>query len=80
MIKISIRTCALEYLLGKQGSKGKDIIYSEIKMAEYLIPNELNLTISQKTRYFWSHNFSSKDKYDNCLKCEHTDDMLHIYN
>ena len=81
MIKISIRTCALEYLLGKQGSKGKNIIYSEIKMAEYLMP------ISQKRDIFEvrnrmlpiPNNFPSKDKYDKCVKCEHTEDMLHIY-
>ena len=88
MIKISIRTCALEYLLGKQGSKGKDILYSEIKMAEYLMPNDSNLNISQKQDTFEvrnrmlpiPHNFPSQEKYDNCVKCEHTEDMLHIYD
>jgi hypothetical protein len=74
-------------LLGKQESKGKDIIYSEIKMAEYLMPNGSNLTISQKRDIFEvrnrmlpiPNNFPSKDKYDKCVKCEHTEDMLHIY-
>ena len=87
MIKISIRSCALEYLLGKQGSKGMDIKYSEIKMAEYLMPNESNLTISQKQQIFEirnrmlpiPQNFPSKEKYDKCVKCETTEDMLHIY-
>ena len=72
VIKISIRACALEYLLGKQGSKGHDIIYSEIKMAEYLLPNDANQTISQKQDIFEvrnrmlpiRHNFPSKEKYD----------------
>ena len=86
MIKISIRSCALEYLLGKR-SKGKDIEYSEIKMAEYLMPNDSNLTISQKRDIFEvrnrmlpiPQNFPAEDKCDKCVKCEQTEDMLHIY-
>jgi hypothetical protein len=35
-------------LLGKQGSKGKDIMYSDIKMTEYILPNNSNPTIEHK--------------------------------
>ena len=35
---------ALEYLLKKRGSKGKEIQYTDIQTAEYLLPNnELNI-------------------------------------
>ena len=42
---------ASKYLTDKQKSKGKEIVYSEIKMAEYLQPNS-PLTIDQKQRMF----------------------------
>ena len=88
VIKIYIRTCALEYLLGKQGSKGHDIIYSEIKLAECMLPNDSNLKISPYKDIFEvrnrmlsiPHNFPTKEKYDKCVKCEQTEDILHIYN
>ena len=57
-------------------------------MAEYLMPNSENLTISEK-RYIFSmhnrmiplpHNFPSKDKYQklNCI-CKHYENMEHVY-
>ena len=30
---------AFAYLLSKRGSKGQEISYSELKMADYLMPN-----------------------------------------
>ena len=86
IIKLSIQKCALEYLLRKQGSKGKDILYSEIKMPEYLMPNEFNLTIEQK-RYIFSmrnkmvpieNNFPSKGIVEKCVYGENLE-MLYIY-
>jgi hypothetical protein len=86
LIKISIQRSALEYLLGKQGSKGKDIIYSDIKMAEYLMPSNSNLTIEQK-RYIFEmrnrmtpilSNFSSKEIISKCV-CGLSETMEHIY-
>ena len=52
------------------------------------MPNDSNLNISQKRDIFEvrnrmlpiPHNFPSQEKYDNCVKCEHTEDMLHIYD
>ena len=86
LIKISIQTSALEYLLGKQGSKGKDITYSKIKMAEYLLPCDTNLTIEQKRYVFGMRNrmlpipsnFPSKEINCKCF-CGQTEDMRHIY-
>ena len=85
-IKISIQTSALEYLLGKQGSKGRDISYSSIKMAEYIMPCETELTIEQKRYIFGmrnrmlpiSSNFPKKEINCKCY-CRQTEDMKHIY-
>ena len=43
----------MEYLLLKRGSKGNEINYSCIKMAEYLLPNDEGLSISDQ-RYIFS--------------------------
>ena len=43
---------ALKYLLNKQKSKGKEIEYSEIQIAEYLIPKNSQLTVIQKQKMF----------------------------
>ena len=42
----------LKYLLNKQKSKGKEIKYSEIQMAEYLLPINTQLTVIQKQKMF----------------------------
>ena len=86
-IKKSIQISALVYLLGKQGSKGKDIVYSDIRMAEYLMPSSSNLTIEQK-RYIFEmrnrmtpipHNFSSSKEMDSNCVCGQSENMEHIY-
>ena len=44
LIRKKCKELALEYLLKKRGSKGKELIYNEIQTAEYLLPNdELNI-------------------------------------
>ena len=48
----SIQSSALQYLLGKQGSIGKEVIYSSIKVAEYMMPNYTKFNIEQKETYF----------------------------
>merc|ERR1712105_196213 len=40
LVKKSIQKKALEYLLQKQRSKGSEIYYEDLQMAEYLLPNE----------------------------------------
>ena len=52
LLKESIKNKALEYLLKKQGSKGKEIKYSCLKMAEYLLPNNEILSISDRRYIF----------------------------
>ena len=52
----SINRKAYEYLMMKRGSKGEEIIYNDMKMAEYLMPNSENLTISEKQYIFSMRN------------------------
>ena len=82
-----IKENALQYLTGRQKSKGKPIKYTEIQMAEYLLPTNSNLTISQKQTLFSvknrmieiSENFPNKQMEDKC-PCGQPETILHIYN
>ena len=86
ILKKSINKKALEYLTDKQGSKGGEIKYSCLKMADYLMPNEVGLTISDQRDIFSVRNrmtpipanFSSKKTEYICV-CGETEDMRHIY-
>ena len=79
---------AFEYLLSKRGSKGRDIEYSKLKMADYLYPNEY-LTITEQRSIFALRNkmvveipsnfCSSENNNYKCI-CNKTEDMNHIYN
>ena len=68
----------------KRKRKGNEIIYSELQMADYLLPNE-NIKSIEDQRYLFAirnkminipTNFG---KYSNC-KCGENEDMAHIYN
>ena len=88
-IKHSIEQCAFKYLIAKRGSKGQEIIYSEIKMAEYLMPNIENLSIDDKRSIFEIRNrmvsavpanFSSrKSEKKHICPCGETEEMEHLY-
>ena len=52
MLKTKIKENALEYLLAKKGSKGSEIDYSELEMANYLLPLNDKLTIEEKQILF----------------------------
>ena len=73
------------YLIGKKGSKGKEIIETELYMAEYLLPTTA-LTICEKQQRFAVKNrmkeipanFSKPNIENKCI-CEHQEDMKHIY-
>ena len=45
ILTVSIQQKALEYLVSKRRSKGKDISHTVLKMADYLMPNYENLSI-----------------------------------
>ena len=84
-IKIKISEIALEYLLNKRGSKGKEILYTNLEMAEYFMPHNDKLNIEEKRRLFSvrsrmveiADNFG---KIELCKMCETKQDMEHIYN
>ena len=77
LLNTRIRENALEYLLHKQKSKGKDIPYTNIQMAEYLMPGA-NISISQKQKMFAvknrmieiSENFPGRIKKEICVCCQ----------
>ena len=85
IVKEKIRKTALEYLLNKQGKKGRENKYLFLEMEDYLLPFNDKQTIEQKCEMFAiKHsminipaNFSSKSE----MKCECglKEDMSHIY-
>ena len=70
-----IRENALKYLKDKQRSKGKNIHYEEIQMAEYLLPINTKLSIEQKQKMFalknrmveLPENFPGRKMDDKCF-------------
>ena len=84
LIKSRILTNALEYLNKKRGSKGKEIEYTTIEMAEYLMPNNWKLDNEEKRKMFETRNRMTRIQYnfgnkeDKCI-CGAIEDMAHIY-
>ena len=76
---------AIIYLKGKQGSKGKEIEFCDIQMADYLLPSS-GLLVEDQRKIFSirnrmvkiSNNFSSKNNVERCI-CGETENMSHIY-
>ena len=56
ILKSSLEDNALQYLKNKQKSKGKEIQYSCIEMAEYLTPSNEKLSITEKQNLFSVRN------------------------
>ena len=85
-LKISIQKCAFEYLICKRGSKGQEIDYSELRMADYLQPGYENITIDEQRNIFQIRNrmidlpsnFPSGKKIEKC-HCEQELNMKHLY-
>ena len=71
--------------MSKRGSKGREIEYDRIQMAQYLLPND-QLEIKEQRKIFEMrnkmtnipNNFSSKSEIK-CL-CGQIEQMEHIYN
>ena len=53
-MKKSINEKSVQYLLEKRKSKGKEINYSRLKMSEYLLPNNENLSIEEQQYIFFN--------------------------
>ena len=85
MSKERISENALKYLTEKQMKKGKEITYSKIEIAEYLLPDS-NLSTEQKRCLFSIRNkmfdipdnFSSSEIQTFCF-CGERETMSHIY-
>ena len=56
ILRKAITVKAFEYLTNKRGKKDQEIAYTEHKMAEYLMPNFKNLSISDKRKLFEKRN------------------------
>ena len=86
IIKESIQKRAFEYLISKKKSKGKEIQYFELKMAEYLIPGYEKITIDEQRSIFSirnrmieiPYNFPTNNKEEIC-RCGKEETMKHIY-
>ena len=86
ILKKSVEETAFSYLIKKQGSKGQEIIYSALKMAEYLMPNPESLSIDDKRNIFeitnrmvaLPNNFS-KEKTKKLCTCGKIENMEHVY-
>ena len=48
MLNLKVKENALEYLLGKRGSKGKERNYPSLEMADYLLPYNDKMDIEEK--------------------------------
>ena len=86
LIKKSIQRKAFEYLMSKRRSKGQEITYKELKMAEYLTPGCEKLTIIEQRNIFSirnrmvdiPHNFTKDQILEKCA-CGALENMKHIY-
>ena len=85
-IKSQIRKNALKYLLKKRKSKGKEIEYINLEMAEYLTPLNRKMNIENKRMMFSvrnrminiKSNFKQGKTEHRCI-CGHTETMDHIW-
>ena len=82
MIKSRISDLSLNYLLKKRKSKGKEILYEKLEMAEYLMINNKYLSIEEKNNLFSIRNRMVKIENDfgrneKCIKSDSTEDMSH---
>ena len=87
LLQKSIENKAFQYLLEKQRSKGAEIKYQSLKMAEYLAPNHEKISISDQ-RYIFKirnrmieieNNFPKKYPKNPCV-CGEKQTQEHIYS
>ena len=87
MVKATIKLNALKYLKKKQRSKGSEICYNNVEMADYLLPENDKLTIFEKQQLFAvrnrmteiASNFPQPGAEPTCL-CGAEESMKHIFN
>ena len=87
ILKKAIKEKAFKYLIDKRGSKGKEIEYLRLKMAEYLLPQDENISILDQ-QYIFSirnrmvqinYNFPVQENENFCI-CGDIENMKHIYD
>ena len=86
LIRNKCRQSAYEYLMSKRGTKGQEIKYTDIQIAEYLLPNnELNIEDQREIFAIRNRminipsNFISREKNENKCVCGNKEEMKHIY-
>ena len=83
LVKIKIKENAFNYLMNKRGSKGNQIEYSSLEMAEYLLPYNHEVKIDEKQRIFAIKNRMVDIPYNfgktEVCHCGETETMSHIY-
>ena len=85
LIKARIAEMAFKYLIDKRRSKGKEIHYEKLEMADYLMPYNSKLSIEDKRKLFSirnrmteiGNNFGQKE---NCINCQKNENSEHIYS
>ena len=85
LVKSKILKNALEYLLSKQGSKGQEIAYTSLEMADYLQPFNSTLNIEEKQKLFALRNRMTKipsnyGKTEEECVCGSKENLPHIYS
>ena len=88
MINQKCEESAFKYLMSRRGSKGREINYSKLKMADYMYPND-HLTITEQRNIFAIRNrmvaevpanfCSNENNRYRCI-CKEKEDLQHIYN
>ena len=83
LLQKSIRENALIYLLKKMGSKGSEMVYDSLEMADYLLPYNDRLKIEEKQTMFKIRNRmveigNNFGKKEDCF-CGVKETMSHIY-
>jgi hypothetical protein len=85
-LKDRVKIAAFEYLNNKKGTKGGDIQYLKLQMAEFLLPTNVKLSIEAKFEIFGMRNkmskipanYSSREVKHLCF-CGEEEDMEHVY-
>ena len=75
LLKSKISEISLKYLLNKRSSKGKEIQYARLEMADYLMPYNKKLSIEEKRQLFSIRNRmleigNNFGKGEKCIFCK----------
>jgi hypothetical protein len=87
-VKDRVKESVFEFLLKKQGSKGKPNRYTELSMTEYWLPTNKILSITEKQEMFGVKNLMKNIPANNYPKpneeyfcqCGKREEMSHIYD